>query len=74
MDPWFEPEAARYFAVVALSAFAALATPAIHRGTHRRLVYAVWCTLLALGALLLATGALAYAWGQPRHVIGPLLG
>ena len=73
MEAWFEPEMSKYCVVVTLSALAAFAHKPIHQGTHKRLIYGVWFTLMTVGAGLLVLWVVAQQVQQPQHVSQPLL-
>lgn len=72
-EPWFEPSAARYFALFALLGLTALATPWIVRGRYRRLVQGIWIAIIIAGAALVFLGVTALVEGQPYHVTATLL-
>lgn len=72
MDPWFSPEAGRWFALLSLLSLLALTAPLIMQGRAKPLVLAGYLAALGVGIVLLAAAALAALSDQPGHVSGAL--
>lgn len=68
IEAWFEPEQAKYIALVAFSALVALLAPFISKGVHRTLVFSVWLTLASLGFVLLSLALVAQLTDQPAYI------
>ena len=67
-DAWFSPETARLFSLLSLLSLCSLFAIPARRGLFRGPVLMLWYSVIALGLLLVATGAAAAVMNQPLHV------
>jgi hypothetical protein len=72
VNPWFSPDAGRWFALLSLLSLLALSVPLIMQGRSKALVLGGFAAALALGIVLLAAAGVAALSGQPGHVSGTL--
>jgi hypothetical protein len=72
MTDWFSPEIAPFFSFLSLTASVASLDYFARRGEHRGLVTVVYAGTALFGAVLLAAGLIALAYGQRWYVVFPL--
>lgn len=72
MDPWFSPDAGRWFALLSLLSLLAGCAPLIIQGRAKALVLGAFLGALGLGIALLLAAGLALLSAQPGHVSGTL--
>jgi hypothetical protein len=72
IEPWFSPDAGRWFSFLSMLALLSLLEPLAGKGRHRSLVISVCGAGIALGGMFLAAAAIAASVGQPAHVVRPL--
>ncbi|MGD2168502.1 MAG: hypothetical protein PVF63_10375 [Gammaproteobacteria bacterium] len=72
MEPWFMPDAARYFSLLSLLSLMALMSFWIRQGKHRRLVIGSFLASIALGVAFIVAALFAWNAGQPEYVISAL--
>ena len=72
MDPWFSPQAARYFSFLSLMSLMALMSYWIKQGRYRRLVVGSFYASIGLGVAFLLAALVAWNVDQPEYVSGAL--
>ena len=72
-DPWFSPEIAPWFSLMALVALVAYFEPFAKKGINRQLVMSTYYGLTGAALVIAIIGAVSILLGQPTWVYGTLM-